>query len=53
MRHMLALSVVGVLLLGSTVRAHPGHDHGPDLRVWRDADGLFEIGQALLASELA
>ncbi len=43
MRHMLALSIVGVLLLGSTVRAHPGHDHAPDLRVWRDADGLFEI----------
>ncbi len=21
----------------------PGHDHSPDLRVWKDKDGLFEI----------
>ncbi len=38
--------VVGLILLfgdSGKVAAHPGHEHAPDLRVWKDADGLFEI----------
>lgn len=38
------LLVVGLALLfgAATVAAHDG-DHPPDMRVWKDADGLFEI----------
>lgn len=38
--------VVSVILFfggSGTAVAHPGHDHAPDLRVWKDAEGLFEI----------
>jgi len=39
---IVALLVV-LLLTGPFASAHPGHEHSPDLRVWKDADGLFEI----------
>jgi phosphatidylethanolamine-binding protein (PEBP) family uncharacterized protein len=42
-RITLAVTLAGLLLCGGTAVAHPGHDHAPDLRVWKDADGLFEI----------
>ena len=33
-----------VVLLGcAAVQAHPGHDHSPAFRIWKDADGLFEM----------
>jgi hypothetical protein len=41
-RHLLAALALAVLFAASAA-AHPGHDHPPDLRVWKDADGLFEI----------
>jgi hypothetical protein len=43
MRHISALWLAGSLLFGGVAYAHPGHEHSPDLRVWKDADGLFEI----------
>ena len=27
---------------------HPGHDHGPGMRVWKDVDGLFELEATFL-----
>ena len=41
-----AAFVATVLLCGSHLWAHPGHDHfdgNPSVRLWRDADGLFEL----------
>src|SRR4051812_16398506 len=40
---MRALTLAVGLLVTGPVFAHPGHEHAPDLRVWKDADGLFEI----------
>ncbi len=38
------ISLIGVTLLaGNLAQAHTGHEHSADMRVWRDADGLFEI----------
>lgn len=37
------VALSGVLLSGQVSMAHPGHDHAPDLRVWKDTEGLFEI----------
>lgn len=42
-RIAIAVTLAGLLLCGGTAVAHLGHDHAPDLRVWKDADGLFEI----------
>ena len=42
MRATLAAILV-LLALTVPVQAHPGHEHSPGLRVWKDADGLFEI----------
>ncbi|MDY3552223.1 YHYH protein [Gemmata sp. JC717] len=36
-----------LLSLGGATHAHDG-DHPPDLRVWKDADGLFEIEGAFV-----
>jgi hypothetical protein len=46
--HVAALAVLGVILGSALVQAHPGHDHGPGLRVWRDADGFFEMEASLV-----
>ena len=40
-RSLLAFVLVFLFLSGAG--AHPGHDHGPELRRWKDVDGLFEI----------
>jgi hypothetical protein len=41
-----------LLITGPFASAHPGHEHSPDLRVWKDADGLFEIeGSFVLAQD--
>ncbi|MBX7106213.1 MAG: YHYH protein [Gemmataceae bacterium] len=42
MRRFAAVIAI-VLLLGSPAWSHPGHDHAPHLRTWKDADGLFVI----------
>ena len=36
-------AIVGLLTLSNSLHAHPGHDHSPDQRTWKDIDGLFEI----------
>ena len=36
-------AIVGLLTLSISLHAHPGHDHPPDQRTWKDIDGLFEI----------
>ena len=38
-----AVVIAGLLLACLPATAHPGHDHSPGLRVWKDANGLFEI----------
>ena len=38
-----AVTLLGLFLSADVAVAHPGHDHPPDLRVWKDVDGLFEI----------
>ncbi len=43
MSRVVLLTVAVVWLASTTVSAHPGHEHAPDLQVWKDADGLFEI----------
>jgi hypothetical protein len=45
MRSTHSAFVLGLALLALAVRAeaHPGHDHPPGLRVWKDAERLFEI----------
>lgn len=43
-RIVLAIATILTALLGvASVNAHPGHEHAPDMRIWKDADGLFEI----------
>lgn len=45
-------ALAAVMFGGSTVLAHPGHDHAADIRVWKDRDGLFEIeGSFVLARD--
>ncbi len=42
----LLVSVLSLWILAvgmETASAHPGHDHGPQLRTWKDNEGLFEI----------
>lgn len=46
-----ALALAAVLFTTGPVSAHDG-DHPPDMRVWKDADGLFEIeGSFVLARD--
>ncbi|VTS05359.1 YHYH protein [Tuwongella immobilis] len=46
-----ALALAAALLSTGSVSAHDG-DHPPDMRVWRDTDGLFEIeGSFVLARD--
>lgn len=46
-----ALAAAALLVVPVRAAAHDG-DHPPDLRVWKDAEGLFEIeGSFLLARE--
>ena len=44
MKHylLLALAIAASLLVPWPVTAHDG-DHPPDMRMWKDAEGLFEI----------
>ncbi|MFO0877929.1 MAG: YHYH protein [Gemmataceae bacterium] len=47
----MALALAAALISFSPAHAHDG-DHPPDMRVWRDVDGLFEIeGSFLLARD--
>ena len=39
----ISATLFALLISGAILNAHPGHDHPPDLRVWKDAEGLFEI----------
>ncbi len=53
MKHYLCviLAVLVTLCVSQQVMAHDG-DHPPDLRVWKDAEGLFEIeGSFVLARD--
>lgn len=42
-RHAISFALASLLLLTCAALGHPGHNHAPDLRLWKDADGLFEI----------
>lgn len=49
--HAIAAATLLAVLLGAPVlQAHPGHEHAPDLRVWRDVDGLFELEASVVLS---
>lgn len=37
------LVVFAFFLFVDVALSHPGHDHGPQLRTWKDNEGLFEI----------
>jgi len=39
----ISATLFALLISGAILNAHPGHDHPPNLRVWKDAEGLFEI----------
>ena len=43
--------LVAFLLATLTAQAHPGHDHPPGHRVWKDAEGLFEIEAAFVVAK--
>jgi hypothetical protein len=43
MSYRLTLLLLGFHLSAGALLGHPGDDHSPDLRVWKDAEGLFEI----------
>ncbi|MFM8270721.1 MAG: YHYH protein, partial [Gemmata sp.] len=43
MRRYLFPALVAAGLLAAPAGAHPGHHHPPDTRVWKGADGFFEI----------
>ena len=53
MRLTLSFVVVSVvfLLAMPCVQAHPGEDHPPGLRIWKDAEGLFEIEAAFVVAQ--
>lgn len=40
---LLCAFLIGLLFNASVSNAHPGHEHSPELRVWHDANGQFEI----------
>ncbi len=50
---MLKLAIVFVISCNSVALAHDGHDHPhpPDMRTWRDADGLFEMEASFVSSK--
>lgn len=53
MRRRTGPGILILLLLTGTSTSgfsHPGHDHGPNARVWRDVDSLFEL-EATFVSE--
>ena len=39
----IVVTLTALLLAAGTSLAHPGHEHAPDLRIWKDAENLFEI----------
>lgn len=53
MFRVMQVSLITIILgLGSSVRAHPGHDYSDGklqgVRIWRDADGLFELAASFV-----
>ncbi len=49
-------SIIGLvffvaLLETNSADAHPGQEHPPDLRVWKDKDGLFEIEASFVLAQ--
>src|SRR4029079_2872636 len=42
------VAMFALLISGSLLYAHPGHQHPLNLRVWKDAEGLFEIEASLV-----
>lgn len=51
MMRLVVAAVLATGALGGTAGAHPGDDHPPDLRVWRDADGLFELEASFVLAQ--
>jgi phosphatidylethanolamine-binding protein (PEBP) family uncharacterized protein len=43
MNRLLSIWILLFAYQASVLDAHPGHQHDPNLRVWKDADGIFEI----------
>lgn len=47
---LVVLIFASCVLMPSTIAAHDG-DHPPDMRVWKDADGLFEIEASFVVAK--
>jgi hypothetical protein len=45
------VAITVVVSCANRAQAHPGHHHAPNLRLRRDADGLFEIEASFVLAE--